>query len=303
MLVEGDLIQLKDGDQTAFVHLRVPRMKKRENEVRSSFRTRGLTREIAEVLLELIDLNSSRELDAGAAGPRSRPIFQRRTPRADLVDGPLDRFAWHLRADEFTGLVESAVAALRVLSPRTGKPLNITTRRLRYTFATRLVREGVPKLEVADLLDHSDTQNVQIYYDIKSDIVEHLDRAVAMALAPLAQAFMGTLVSGPDAAIRGADPDSSIATVAGDPGHVEKLGNCGSFGYCGLMAPIACYTCKSFQPWIDAPHHLVLDQLLKDRDRRVAGGLDGRMVTMMDTTICAVAEVISRIEATTVPAS
>jgi hypothetical protein len=173
----------------------------------------------------------------------------------------------------------------------------VTTRRLRYTFATRLVREGVGKLEVADLLDHTDTQNVQVYFDIKSDIVEHLDKAVALALAPLAQAFMGALVSGPEHAIRGDDPRSSVAVVGGSPTKLEGLGNCGSYGYCGLLAPIACYTCRSFQPWIDAPHHLVLDELLSERERREKAGLDGRMVSMMDNTICAVAEVITRIDA------
>lgn len=172
----------------------------------------------------------------------------------------------------------------------------MTTRRLRYTFATRLVREGVPKLEVADLLDHTDTQNVQVYFDIKSDIVEHLDRAMAMALAPMAQAFMGTLVRDQTEAVRGGDPESGIATVAGTPGHVEKLGNCGSFSFCGAMAPIACYTCRSFQPWMDAPHGMILDDLIKDRERKVAAGLDGRMVSMHDTTISAIAEVILRID-------
>jgi integrase len=297
LLTEDDVVRHLDGDAIAFVHLRVPRMKKRDLEVRGSFRTRQLNQEISEVLLALIEHDRDNALMDGLAQLRSRPIFKRNTPRGDLVGGPLDRYSWHLSAGEFSNLVQEAVAALSVLSPRTGQPLRVTTRRLRYTFATRLVREGVGKLEVADLLDHTDTQNVQVYFDIKSDIVEHLDKAVALALAPLAQAFMGALVSGPEHAIRGDDPRSSVAVVGGSPTKLEGLGNCGSYGYCGLLAPIACYTCRSFQPWIDAPHHLVLDELLSERERREKAGLDGRMVSMMDNTICAVAEVITRIDA------
>jgi hypothetical protein len=75
------------------------------------------------------------------------------------------------------------------------------------------VREGVSKREVADLLDHSDLQSVQIYFDIKSDIVDHLDRAMAMSLGPIAQAFMGKIISGPDQADRGSDPSSKIALL------------------------------------------------------------------------------------------
>lgn len=202
----------------------------------------------------------------------------------------------HVSAGQFTELVTATIDLLGIISPRTGKPIKMNTRRLRYTFATRLVREGVSKLEIADLLDHTDTQNVQVYFDIKSDVVEHLDKAMAMALAPIAQAFMGTLVNTEAEAIRGGDPSSGIATVAGAPGRVEKLGNCGSFGFCGALAPISCYTCRSFQPWMDAPHGIILDDLLKERARKVQAGLDGRMVSIHDTTISAIAEVILRID-------
>lgn len=297
LLAEEDIMQHRDGAAIAFVHLQVPRMKKRGAEVRGAFRHRQLNQEISDIILALIERDSVNGLEQGELGPRSRPIFKRSTLRRDLVGGPLDRYAWHLAADEFSGLVQGAVAALGVTSPRTGQRLKVTTRRLRYTFATRLIREGVGKLEVADLLDHTDTQNVQVYFDIKSDIVEHLDKAIALALAPLAQAFMGTLVPDAKHAIRGDDPRSGVAVVGGSPTKLEGLGNCGSYGFCGLMAPIACYTCRSFQPWIDAPHHLVIDELLSERERREKAGLDGRMVTMMDHTICAVAEVITRIDA------
>jgi hypothetical protein len=63
------------------------------------------------------------------------------------------------------------------------------------------------------------------------------------------------------------------------------------------MAPVACYTCGSFQPWKDGPHQILLERLLADRDRRIAAGGDGRFVSIHDATILAVADVITRIEA------
>jgi hypothetical protein len=106
------------------------------------------------------------------------PLFRRPRPRRTRIGGPIHEYALGLLSEEFTGLVQSAALRVGVISPRTGAPLHVTCRRLRYTFATRLVREGASQRQVAELLDHSDLQNVQCYFDLKSDIVESLDDAI-----------------------------------------------------------------------------------------------------------------------------
>lgn len=296
LLRERDLDVIVEGG-TRFVQLRVPRVKKRHDAPRMAFRTRKLTAEIGDVVLNLIAENRRREaLEGRTTGPDT-PIFLRRSVR-NGYEGPMAEYAWHMSPGEFTALVSDGVLQLGVMSARTGKPLTVTTRRLRYTFATRLVREGASMEEVAEALDHTDLQNVRVYFDIKSDIVESLDRAMALKLGPVAQSFMGKLVRNETDAERGDDPTSRVMALDGATGRPAGLGTCGEHSFCDLLAPIACYTCSQFQPWMDGPHDRILDDLIAQRERKQAAGMDGRMVAIHDATILAIGDVIRRIEET-----
>lgn len=297
LLREEDVEVIGEGPDR-FVQIRIPRMKKRSQKPRQDFRTRKLTAEIGDVVLDLIDWNRSRRAVDGWSDPRHAfPLFVREKPRVEQLDGPLVEYARHLYSQEFTELVGRAVSELAVVSPRTGKRLRVSTRRLRYTFATRLVREGASMRELADALDHTDLQQVRVYFDIKSDIVESLDKSMALALGPVAQAFLGKLVRSEGDAKRGDDPTSQIAVQDKETGEAFGVGTCGKHSFCALMAPVACYTCASFQPWLDGPHDRILDDLLTKRDRKLAAGQDGRMVAIHDATILAIGDVIRRIEA------
>lgn len=294
LLRERDVEVIVEGD-TRFVQLRVPRVKKKHDAPRTAFRTRKLTMEIGDVVLNLIAENRRREaLEGRTTGPDT-PIFLRQTPRSHSEETMAD-YAWHMYPSEFTALVTYGVAELGVISARTGMPLRVTTRRLRYTFATRLVREGASMEEVAEALDHTDLQNVRVYFDIKSDIVESLDRAMALKLGPVAQAFLGKLVPNEAGADRGDDPASRVMAIDRATGRPSGLGTCGEHSFCDLLAPIACYTCSQFQPWMDGPHDRILDDLIAQRERKQAAGMDGRMVTIHDATILAIGDVIRRIE-------
>lgn len=295
LLTEDDLVAIRDGDTIVSYQLKIPRMKKRDNRPRGEFRTRRLAGEISEVLTQMLAQTSSERTEIRDRG-FSVPMFLRRTVRKDLADGPLHEFSYHMSANEFAGLVKEAVQQLGIVSHRTGQLLVAGPRRFRYTFATRLVRDGVPKAELADLLDHTDTQNVDVYYNISSDIVEHLDRATALALAPVAQAFMGRVVANQKDAATAHDFSNIVQFFDGTEQSLKTVGGCGTFSFCRLAAPVACYTCVSFQPWVDGPHELILNDLLSDRERRAAKGLDGRVTTMLDATILAVAQVIAQIQ-------
>jgi integrase len=177
---------------------------------------------------------------------------------------------------------------LNVYSERTGERLNLTTRRFRYTLGSNIAREGKGELIIAEALDHSDTQNVGVYVKNLPDVVERIDKAVALQLAPLAQAFQGVLVESEKDAIRGEDKRSRIGN-----GEVD-VGNCGSYGFCGAMAPIACYTCKHFQPWVDGPHEIILEELIEKRDEVLSTTKDLKIASSNDRLILAVAQVIRR---------
>ncbi|MFU0505631.1 tyrosine-type recombinase/integrase [Pseudaminobacter sp. NGMCC 1.201702] len=297
LLREEDFRRIAETEIEGTIYeLAVPRHKKGDAEPRTQFRERKLNPEIGGLVGQLIEENQLKYPDRHGDSD-GRPLFRRRTARKDLPQrGPGSDYRYHHRASDFTNLVRSSVETLGVASPRTGLPLKVSVRRLRYTFATRLVREGASQRVVAQLLDHSDLQNVQVYFDTKSDIVEHLDAAMALQLGPLSQAFLGTLVRNEGDALRGDRRSSRIYHFDKNADRLDALGTCGSFSFCGLTAPIACYTCVRFQPWMEAPHDKALSALLAERRRRHDAGQDPNMVMLFDMTILAIADVITRIE-------
>jgi hypothetical protein len=155
--------------------------------------------------------------------------------------------------------------------------------------------EGHGELVIAELLDHTDIQNVGVYVQATPEIVERIDRAMAMHLAPLAQAFAGVIIADESEATRKGDPTSRICDPRIDS-SMKPMGNCGKYAFCGSLAPISCYTCRSFQPWLDGPHEAVLNHLILERERLLVGS-DIRIASINDRTILAVAEVVHRCEA------
>lgn len=200
----------------------------------------------------------------------------------------LPGFELHQTSQALGAHVTKIANRLRVISPRTGTFINLTTYRFRRTTGTRAAREGYGELAIAALLDHTDTQNVGVYIEALPDIVKRIDKAIALYIAPLAQAFAGKLVDREQDAERGDDPSSRITSPAID---AKPMGSCGSYGFCKALAPLACYTCSDFQPWREGPHEAVLDYLLAERER-LGKSADMRIAAIEDQTIYAVAEVI-----------
>ena len=210
------------------------------------------------------------------------------------MDAAIAGFAFHQTSAQIGNKINAALARLEVLSERTGEPIHIGPKRFRSTLGTRAAEEGHGELVIAELLDHSDTQNVGIYVNSTPAMVERIDRAVAMQLAPLAQAFAGKLIDGPLNASRSTDPTSHIR-APGITGNFDGVSSCGKHGFCGFLKPIACYTCNSFEPWLDGPHEKILEHLIAERERLMAG--DMRIAAINDRTILAVAEVFQLCEA------
>ncbi|WP_455154034.1 site-specific integrase [Cupriavidus campinensis] len=296
LLNEEDLIQTRMADGTTKYELRVPRIKKLGVKERSQFRTRPLRQEIGELLRRIVSRNrTARALLQGflPGGDLSTPLFRSEVQRESLMGTAFEGDAFRCRTAYF-GEALARVSSSLNLTGRDGEPLHLTARRLRYTFATRLVQEGASPVMLADALDHTDLQHVMVYYNARSDIVTKLDKTIAMQLAPWAQAFMGKIVSKESDAERGDDPASRVRHLDRHHSTLESVGSCGRHGPCGLAAPIACYTCVRFQPWLDAPHEVVLDALLEDRNQHLQRGADPKMTQARDLTITAVASVVQQ---------
>lgn len=296
LLHEDDLQKEPSEDGTYTYWLRVPRIKKRDARERSQFKTRKLLPRIGRLLEEIISDNACmRSHDCLEAGVHyARPLLRRRTAHPNLLDSPFEPESYRYTSAELAAILKKVVATLNLTSIATGSPLKISPRRLRYTFATRLVQEGASPLELAEALDHTDTSHVMVYFNARSDAVRHLDKALALALGPHAQAFLGIVVRQKEDAERGADPASLVYRTDSSRPAREPIGNCGSFGFCGLYAPIACYTCTFFRPWLDGPHERVLDDLLSLRNRRLQQGADSKLTRIHDGTILAIGDVLDR---------
>tara|TARA_B100000749_G_C18446858_1_gene474629 strand:+ start:221 stop:1765 length:1545 start_codon:yes stop_codon:yes gene_type:complete len=290
-------LKLKDlvasGDKR---FIRFPRAKQRHMGWRSSFSKYAIVEDLwlllnaqaqavkTRFLIELNDQTVSRQM------LEELPLFP--NPKEDLslaLDPQVlisDRL--HMPTASVGSSIVKTGRQLNVFSERTGQPLRLSSTRFRYTLGTNLAKEGMGVYVIAAALDHSDTQNAGVYVKSLPDIVGRIDRAVAMELAPYAQAFKGLVIPSEKHALRGGDPSSRVSNGS------EKLGNCGSYGFCGALAPVACYTCPHFQPWVDGPHEEVLDGLIAERERVKQLTGDMTIASANDRLIYAVGEVIHR---------
>lgn len=265
--------------------LRVPRAKQRNQLSRAEFKDRVLIPQIGELLVQY-----SKDVHVAFSGlsldPFDAPLF----PARRLSGGGPDGFEYHRTTQTIADLLERTLSGLSVMSERTGLPLHINATRFRRTVATRAAMEGHGELIIAELLDHTDTQNVGVYIEARPEIVERIDRAMAMYLAPMAQAFAGVIIDDESQATHAEDPSSRVCDPRFDA-SMKPMGSCGKHGFCGFLAPIACYTCMNFEPWLDGPHEAVLNYLISERDR-LARRTDLRIASLNDRTILAVAEVV-----------
>lgn len=293
LLRETDFTNALEGfDVPAQWMLAIPRIKKPGVGARQMFIKERVSDELAGFLTKLIEVN--RAIDCGS---RPRPLFMRRAADEWREGTDTGEYAYHITAQSFTRLVKQFSKRMNIVSPRTTRPLHISSRRLRYTFATTMVELGVSRKVLAAMLDHSDTQNVQVYYSLKGRrLTTILDRAAALKIGPLMRLFRGTLVPSSASTVNGSDPAKSIHFV-GDMSAVPpvEIGACGQDRLCALDPPFSCYLCPKFQPYVEADHHAVLNELLASReDRQTRYG--SRLSIQLDDVIYAVAQVIREVD-------
>ena len=193
LLNEEDLIKTRLIDGSEFYELRIPRIKKRQQQERTDFKTRALPPGIGQLLEKLKQQNArQRRLALLDHNPTrfSQPMFRRKKPYAELLDTEFAAEAYRQPDAWFNQVLAHVVEELELKSAD-GEPLRLTPRRLRYTFATRLVQEGASPMELAEALDHTDLQHVMVYFNTRSDAVVRLDSVLTLPLTPVAQAFRG----------------------------------------------------------------------------------------------------------------
>jgi integrase len=272
-----------DGDYV----LQIPRAKQRGVMGRDLFKPRPLLHQIGVLLAEHAESVSAQFKDI-LDDPSQAPLFPGSV--TDENETGSTEFAHHMSGMAVGNRIRIS-SKISVPSERLGTAMPLSARRFRYTFGTRAAEEGLPELVIAEMMDHNYPDTVRVYTALTDKIVDRIDRALAMQMAPLAQAFKGHIIASPDEATI-ANSTSTIIDLRIDQSGTG-IGSCGQHSYCGFGAPIACYTCISFEPWLDGPHEEVLDFLLARRSSLVET-TDNRIASINDRTILAVAEVVMR---------
>lgn len=281
-----DLIRGAVADGGYLYSLSVPRAKQKGGFVREQFKNRLLNSTLGALVWKHAK-NVEKRFEGVLADATLAPLFPATISR---FNEPLG-FEFHRTGQSISDTFTAVIDSLRVISVRTGERINTHPYRFRRTTGSRAAVEGHGELVIAELLDHTDTQNVGVYVQAVPEIVERIDRALALYLAPLAQAFAGKIIISEEHATRYGDSASRICDPRFNP-TLKPMGNCGSYGFCGALVPIACYTCQSFEPWLDGPHEAVLEYLITERER-ILSSSDMRIASINDRTILAVAEVVT----------
>lgn len=266
--------------------LNLPQVKTGEAHSRVLFKQFDISPQTGRMIEEYIETLTNQGYNSNSALFPETIVMTRAIqlrPENDLFNG-------HCISNSLASRLKEALT--RIAPPTTRLAMEnipISTRRFRYTFATRMVEEGASRTIVAERLGHIDLQNVDIYFEASPKIIDNIDKAMDAQLAPLAKAFKGGVVE-----------DERHSTLKGAPGSriidfrisSSPVGSCGGKGNgCAFEKPVACYTCFKFEPWLDAPHEKVLARLMAEREK---WSQDERLAAINDQTTLAVQEVIAQ---------
>jgi integrase len=297
LLRETDLEDIDIDTTDKF--LNIPRIKKRAKK-RSLFVTECPAAELVEQIEGLISLNQDINTSITYKGENitlARPLFFRIKPVQILLESESPEFAFHMTANQISGLVKSFSKRVNLISPVTNDVMYLTPRRLRYTFATNMARQGISKLALAEMLDHSDTQHVGVYYELGDEITEPLEKAAAKKIGKLIGFFKGNIVKSDEDAVNGARDDKKVPFHTNSENNAEEdIGVCGESQLCFLDPPFSCYLCPKFQPYLEADHENVLNELISSRNQRLDSYEKARLGIQLDDVIYAVAEVAETVK-------
>jgi len=220
--------------------------------------------------------------------------------------GPEDPLFHWLPSDSPEEGINQAMArfatAARLISPRTRSQLHLTPRRFRSTLATEMAREGASRERIAEVLDHTDLQNVDVYVEAASYVVDQLGEQFDRIFDPLLQRFRGRIV---DSHTRSVFPGVPPKSIPGELVHLPTaplnlggIGMCGrdvrKDGLCRLAPPLTCYPCEFFAAFRTGPHAEVLAAL-----ERIAEAMkpvsDSRIPMQFEDVMAAIRQLLAQI--------
>ena len=166
---------------------------------------------------------------------------------------------FHITSAKIDNISKKITDECQAVSERTGDYINFFPYRARRTLGTDLARQGIGGVQIAHLLDHSDTQNVGIYTEDNIEQSLRIFEAMDEPMNLLADMFAGRIIRHESEAIRADDINSRKFKNDG-----KQIGNCGGSSACqnGIKA---CLICSSFQPLLGADWNELLEDLNQER--------------------------------------
>ena len=291
-LEEQDFIITSSPSGQPFYALNVPRAKQR-NVGEPEKKRRRISPELGRLIEKLIQQN---HLKHGDLGPQMPLLCVRNRSNKKLTNELRARYALHMKVVGFTQRVRWYAGSVNLISPRTGKLLNLTPQRLRYTYFTMLAEQGTATNHLAELADHSNDKSIAIYVSSTSGVVDRLNAALGKD-----EHYAGTINRFLGQVAKPADREDSTTIILGSTPTFKSLGGigvCGADSLCNLYPPLSCYLCPKFQAWTDGPHEKLLLEL-EDYVRRLverSGNPSDRIPYQLIDVITSIQQLLERIE-------
>lgn len=242
------------------VELRIPLAKRRGMPERGGFMPwKPITQGLADILFMHITENVLPRLYEGD-DPSIAQLFPPKRKKHIFVSTGVEE---HQGRDALHNSFVRAFDCLSVISPITGRKLNVNPTRERHTVLTGLAMLGCNALEIAANAGHVDPNSCEAYVDASIDHFQRMERLVGDAFIPLADRFLGKVVRQQNDQASQQDPDAVLRDK-----DMTGMGSCGTGGCEAIdagVAPVACYTCRKFRAWADAPHENILAALLEQQ--------------------------------------
>ncbi len=273
----GDL--RAEGDQS---FLRIPMIKQHGKAWREAFMPwKPVTQGFSNILTMHIEANIRPNILKGVDIDQV-PIFPEQSFEIDSDQNN------HIRTITLGKTYINLFKKLNIISPLSGEVIHGTPKRDRHTYLTMLAMRGCSPEEIAANAGQSKVSSCEPYVHAAIGHFQRMEQFVGSSFVPLADRFAGTIVS--EAVDKHAN-DALLDDTA------TAVGSCGIGGCSAIeagVAPVACYTCRKFRAWSDAPHLQLLEKLIEAQELQRDNGHDAVAETTTATMI-AITDLLERI--------
>lgn len=230
-------------EENGVPYIQLPRAKQRGHKRNSQFKKRVITNS----LYSLVTLLRERyESELGKKLPHDWPLL---CNLSQATKKPI----------KLSTTIHTYSDRIKKISEKLGLNFKVTNRRLRKTFCTQLIAKGTPLKVVAELMDHTDLQQLEVYYRHTHHVAKKLDDVLQSEAKDIIDAFAGKIVNPDEASQAG----QQIFAPTKDQ-KLHLIGSCANKTPCSLNPPLSCYGCASLEAFDDVDHKSVVENFVSE---------------------------------------